>query len=234
MKELNSNISSLLGSLGAQSPIDLNQYASIKNGSYRKVVKAYYAEQKAEVSKAKSSSSSAASKTKNSSKKETVDTTGLSKMKSDADGLKTSAEALKGDDIWKKTDGAFDVEKIASGVKAFADGYNAAVSQVQKVNSKEVAESAKFMTNLTGTMSNALAKIGVSVGVDGKMTVDEEAFKKADMNKVKALFNGEHSYGAEIAEKANDISKATVMNSSTYNKNAAQTSALAGLFEGWV
>lgn len=234
MKELNSNITSLFGNMGAKSPIDLNQYASIKNGSYRKVVKAYYAEQKEEISKAKNSGSSSAEKAKKTSKKENVDTTGLTKMKNDAEDLKTAAEALNSEDLWKKKDGAFDVEKIASGVKAFANEYNAAVSQVKKVNSKEISETAKFMTNLTGTMAKNLSKVGVSVGVDGKMSVDEEAFKKADMNKVKALFSGEHTYGSEIIEKANDISKATLMNSSTYDKNAAQNSALAGLFEGWV
>ena len=104
-----SSISSLLNSLGSgnnsSGSFDFANYAAIKNGSYGKLVKSYYAEQN-KTSDTKTASSNAKSKTstKTDSNKNT-DTTGLTQMKKDADKLRASAEALDNDDLWKKTDG---------------------------------------------------------------------------------------------------------------------------------
>ena len=230
MKGFNSNISSLFSSLGTSSPINFSDYAAIKNGSYGKLAKAYYAKQK-DTDTVEKTSSKVSTKAK---AKTDVDTTGLSKMKKDADSLKSAAETLNDNNLWKKTDGKADMEKIASAVSDFAKEYNDTINQVSKVSSKEVAQSAKYMTSMTGTMSNALSKIGISVGNDGKLSVDEDALKKSDVNKIQALFSGNNSYGMQIAKDANEISKATVMNTGTYAEDGSLTSTLSGLFNSWV
>ena len=64
---------------------NLNDYASIKNGSYKKLMKAYYAKQ--DVDKAASG-------------KDTVQKSTI--MKTGSDSLKKSADALKDNSLWEK------------------------------------------------------------------------------------------------------------------------------------
>ena len=240
MSGMDSNITSLFNSLGSNSSnsgvsgsIDLASYAAIKNGSFGKLAKAYYSgDTKSAASTASSVSSSKASE-KASSKKD-VDTTGLTQMKKDSDDLKASAEALNSEDLWKKTDGKEDMSKIAGAVKSFADSYNKVVDQSSKVNSKEISQDMKFMTGMTDTFTKVLGKIGVSVGTDGKLSVDEDALKKADVSTVKSLFSGNATYGSQIADKANGISRDTQISTSIYGNDATVSSSLSSIYNQFV
>lgn len=242
MNGLNSNVTTLFNSLGGGSSnsgsagsIDLASYAAIKNGSYAKLAKAYYSEgtQKSGTSAASSANSSKGSE-KTSSANKDVDTTGLTQMRKDADSLKTAAEAFDKADLWKKTDGKEDMSAIAGAVKDFANSYNKVIDQASKVNSKEVSQDMKFMTGMTDTFSKILNKIGVSVGDDGKLSVDEEALKKADVATVKSIFSGNMTYGDQIAEKASNISKDTQISTSIYGNDASVTSAVSSLYNQFV
>ena len=229
MKNMNSHISSLFSSLNTGNTMfgsfNLGDYASIKNGSYGKLLKAHYAEEK------KTASESAKTTTAKSNVTSKKDTTPFSDVKKSADALKTAAEAFTKDDLFAKKDGEYDKEKILGAVKDFAGKYNATLDKVSKVNSKDVATSTKFMNSMTDTMSKALSKVGVTVGTDGKLSVDEEAFKKADMTSVKSLFADQFSYGSQIADKASEISKDAVMGSNLYTQDATVSNTMAGLFD---
>lgn len=232
MKTNNSNISSLFNSLNSNSSmgsINLGDYASIKSGSYKKLLKAYYGEQKTSATdKAKET---AKSKKKNDA---SIDSTGLSSLKKDAENLKSAAQALGKDELWKQTEGKYDMDKIASAVKSFASGYNDVIDQSSKVNSKDVSQDTKYMSNLTSTMSKSLSKIGISVGADGKLSVNEDTLKKANVSSIKTLFTGTVSYGSQIEDKASSIAKDTIMNSSIYGSDGAASSTLSSIFNGWM
>lgn len=203
--------------------INFSDYALIKSGSYKKLMKAYFAQQK----------DTSATKEDKTTKKKPVDdtvTTTISKMKSEADGLKTAAESLNDADLWKQTKGEYDKDKITSAVKKFASEYNDVLNQSAKVNAKDVVQQTGFMTSMSKTMSNALSKIGVTIGADGKMSVNEDTLKEANMKDVKSMFYGSHSYGSQIAQKASAISSAALRSSSMYSSNGALSSTLASLF----
>ena len=235
---LDSGVSALFNSLnsgnsnsGSVGSIDLASYAAIKNGSYGKLVKSYYAETSGKTGEVKSSSATSKSQTeKTSAIKKDVDTTGLTQMKKDADKLKASAEALGKEDLWKATDGKVDTKAIVSAVKDFANDYNKVIDQASKVNSKEIANDTKFMTGMTDTFTKILGKIGITVGTDGKMSVDEEALGKADVATAKSLFTGNATYGSQIADKAGAISKDTELSTGIYNQEATVSSALSSLY----
>ncbi len=241
MSDLNSNITTLFNSLGGSNSnsgsmgVDLANYAAIKNGSFGKLAKAYYGGG-VKSTEGERSSSSGSSKTaeKVATAKKEVDTTGLTQMKKDAEDLKTSAEALGKSDLWKKTDGKEDMTKIAGAVKDFANSYNKVIDQASKVNSKEVAQDMNFMTSMTDTFTKILDKIGVSVGDDGKLSVDEDKLKKADVATVRSIFNGNGTYGSQIADKANSISKDTQMSTTIYGSDATASSALSSLYNQFV
>ena len=223
------NISSFFGNVqtNGMNSFNFSDYASIKNGSYKKLVKSYLVQQKGD--SADKGSTSVKKPTK-----DTTDQTGLARMKTQADSLKKSAKELSDDALWKQTNGKYDMDKIAKAVKGFANDYNDTIDQAAKVNSKDVSQQTGFMTSMTKTMSTALSKVGITVGADGKMSVNEDELKKADTKQLKALFAGYASYGAQMEQKASAISSAALRNSSLYSSNGTLSSAISGTFEGWM
>lgn len=229
---MNFNISSLLGgsSSGSSSPfgsINFSEYSSIRSGAYKKLAKKYYSQQSGQAS---------GTKDKTTNKKENIYTKGnseLTKMKNTADELKKSAKNLSSEDLWKKKNGDYDVDKIVSALKTFADDYNDVVNQSSKVSTRDVTQQTGFMTNLTNTMSKSLSKVGVEIGVDGKMTVNEETLKKADMNDVKSLFSGKYSYATQVESKASAITSAAVRNTSLYSDNGSYKSMSSAMYDFW-
>lgn len=223
------NISSFFGNSSTNSFSSFNfaDYASIRNGSYGRLLKAYY-------SQAKQTTTTKSDTDKKADKTTDTDNTGLSKMKKEADGLKEAADKLANEDMWKKTGGEYDMDKIASAVKSFANEYNDVIDQSSKVGTKDVTMQTGFMTSMTKTMSNALSKVGVTVGADGRLSVNEDTLKKADAKDVKSLFSGDYSYAGQIAEKAGAISSAAVRNSSLYTSNGLLSSVLRSSYNNWI
>lgn len=215
---VNSNISSLFGSYSDQANI-LSDYALIKSGSYKKLMKAYYSHNDNKTDKTQSNAS-----TSNKTQKVSSEYT---KVKSEADSLKSAAESLSSSDFWKDADS----KKVSDALKNFVNEYNDVVEASSKVNSKDITDSTNWMTSLSNTMSKTLAKAGIEVGSDNKLTFNEDTFNTANMNTVKSLFEGEYSYGGQMASKASDISSATVMSTSLYNGNATTSSILSSMFD---
>lgn len=234
MKGNNSYLSSLFNNLTSGSlfgSVNFTDYASLKNGSYKKLVKAYYAEQNESVkNESKASEKTNSVKSKNS---QSIDKSAMSQVKNDADDLKAAVNKLASEDLWKKTNDSYDEEKIKDAVKTFVDDYNNTLSQSSKVNSKEVSMDVQFMSSLSGTMSKTLSKAGISVGIDGKLSVSDDSLKKADISSIKSLFTGKVSYGSQIADKAEQISKDAVMNSSIYKNNGTSVSSIS-LFDNYI
>ena len=214
--------------------IDLGTYDSIKNGSYNKLLKNYYAEKKKIESEQVDKTSKEDKKTDTTKKTDTskdTDKTGLSTLKKDADTLKKSVDKLASDDLWKQTAGVTDKDKIVSAVKDFAENYNDVLSQASKVNNKDVSLDVGYMKDMTKTFSKVLDKVGINVGTDGKLSVDEDKLKNADDATLKNLFNGATTYGAQIADKANNISNDVIRNNSLYGNGGLITDSVAGLFD---
>lgn len=221
---MNKNVSGTSSIAGLQS-----EFSSIKNGSYSKLLKSYYNQNQSAESTAKSDKS--ASKAKNSGMNET-----LSNIKSKADSLKTAADKLTatGDkSVFEKKNGEYDKDAIYKSVSSFVDSYNSAIGSTKDSTSSSVASAVNSMNRTTSVMSNSLSKLGISTGKDGKLSIDEETFKKADMDKVKTMFNGSSSYAANIASTASRLSgsASNALNSSssgTYSSGGMYANAVSG------
>ena len=171
----------------------LSDYAAIKNGSYGKLMKAYYAKQDAEKLSGKGDTSQK-----------------LTLMKTSADSLKKSADALNDSSLWekkkiKKKDEKtgeeievedYDWDKITKAVKSFVEDYNDVVKEAGESNTKDVLRNASWMTGMTDKNSNMLAKIGITIGKGNKLELDEDALKQA------------HEESAQIVEKARKSAQA--------------------------
>lgn len=228
----NFDVTSLFGGLNSNNSnnlfggINLSDYSLIKRGGYKKLMKSYYDEQSGKTTHKNNVTTN--------KKEQAIDKTGLTQMKKESDGLKSAVEAFNKDDLWKQTNGEYDMEKITGAVKSFVNEYNDVVNQSSKVNSKEISQTMRYMSSMTNTMSKALSKIGVAVGVDGKLSINEDTLKKANVTSIKSMFAGAGSYGAQIEAKASEVSRATIMNSSMYSSNATLSSTLNGMYDKWI
>ncbi|MFA9375124.1 MAG: hypothetical protein ACERKZ_00075 [Lachnotalea sp.] len=203
----------------------LGDYASIKNGSYKKLLKAYYA--KTDSSGTTTSTSSDSTKT-------------IAKIQSAATDLINSADTLtaKGSkSLFKKTDitttdssgnttttSGYNTDAIYNAVSTFVSDYNTMISEGGEAESTSILKSTLSMTRLSNANSSLLSSVGITVGSDNQLSIDEDTFKQADMNKIKTLFNGSNSYAATVSSKASMIKNGAVLESlkaNTYTSTAS-------------
>lgn len=199
----NGSRSSNSGLLG----INIADYSAIRTGSYFKLMKAYYG------------GNDSASKIVETNKKTSTstakdDTKTLAKIEDAAEELKSASDALL--DKTKKsvfnkvtttdakgnTTTDYDKDAIYKKVSAFVDSYNNLLKKSEDSNTNEILNAVSSMVRTTDSNEKLLSKVGITVGVDNKLSIDEETFKKADMSLVKSLFNGNGSYGYQVSAKA--------------------------------
>lgn len=218
----------------------LSDYTSIKTGSYGKLLKAYYAEEGNSELKSlvQKDNSSAEVVTKEDAQK-------LNKVQTATDTLKESADALmetgskslfKQKDITTKDENGvettvkgYDTEAIYKAVSAFVEDYNAVLSAANAADNSTVTGRINTMNNSTLANEKSLNKLGITVGEDGKLSVDKDTFMKADMSTAKTLFNGTGSYGYQMSAQASLINFSAEREASkaaTYTVNGDYNSAL--------
>ena len=198
------NYGSLFGYSGSSSSnytntlySNLSQLSSVKSGAYSKALKALYS---------KNSDTSTSSVLKNSNIKYTVDSE-LSGVKRESGELAEAARKLSStgkNDLFANKD-KYDSDAAYKAVSDLVSNYNETVSAADKAGNSAIDNAVSSMARMTGIMGKSLSKAGITVGVDGKMSVDEEAFKKADMNTVKDLFGNNGYFGNSIASSAQRI-----------------------------
>lgn len=183
--------------------LDLGDMASVRNGSYGKLLKNYYAQDKA-------------------AKKASIgDSEGkLTEIKKEADELVKKADALSSSTLYKTktvTDDKgvskeefADPDKLVGAVKDFVKAYNSTIDRAGDSETKSVLRTGGWMANMTSKNANLLSEIGIKVGDNDKLSFDEAVFKKANTTTVKDLLSGYDSYAFQVGTKATSISRATV------------------------
>ncbi len=216
----------------------LSDYASIKNGSYSKLLKAYYAKNEKQAN-AKTSDDLEESEKNNST------------IVQDTKALKESADALiatgsksvfnkkeitddKGN---KKID--YDYDAIYKAVKSFADSYNKVIDSAGDSDSNSILRKTLAITNGTKKNVNLLSKAGITIGEDNKLTVDEKSIKAADINDLKALFNGVGSYAYNVSSTAsmiNNTASNELQRLNTYTATGAYSysSSVGKVYDGMI
>jgi hypothetical protein len=199
---INSNsVNTLFSSLGSSSESGLtniiSDYYSLRNGSYKKLLNAYYSLDSTD-KKATSSTSTSKDSTKL-----------LSTIESSTDDLKNSTDALLKTEtksvFAKNTSGEYDTEGIYTAVSKFVSNYNSVIEDTEDSNTANIASNSKNMITSTKSNASLLSSIGITAKSNGTLSIDEAAFKKADMSVVKSLFNGAGSYGYQMSAKASMI-----------------------------
>lgn len=185
--------------------IDLGDYAAIQNGTYYKLAKANYAKQA----------------TDEKSEKAVDSKVSLSSMKSSGDELKAAAEKLSNRSLWQKKtikskDEAtgeiiekedYDRAAINSAIQDYVKAYNDMIENAGNAETKSVLRTATTMIGDTASVSKLLDRIGIKIGSDNKLSIDEDKLKDASIGELKTLFEGAGSYADKVAGRASSISR---------------------------
>lgn len=208
----------------------LAQWASIRNGSYKKLMQAYYGK--------KTSSTNDSTSTK---KKDTVEEKKLTEAEDSAQGLKDSADALMATgskSVFKKVTSKdaegnvvqdYDKNKIYNAVKKFVDNYNNTMESIKSATSSGVSNNRKSLIQETNAYADRLSELGISINADNTLSIDESTFKNADMAKAESLFNGRNSYGYQASLRASLIGYYAGREADTYNKNGGYNTYSSGM-----
>ena len=210
----------------------LGEYASIKNGSYGKLMKAYYSKTGNDSAKALVKNS------KNNSPVTSQETKALTKVQSTTDALKEATDTLlvKGNQsVFEKkdvttrdengveyTNKAYDTEAIYKAVNSFVTSYNDVISAVDEIDNKSIINRASGMVGNSIANLKMLNQIGITINADSTLSLDKDTFMKADMSKVQSLFQGNGSYGYQVSARSSMMNFAAdqaVSKADTYTEN---------------
>lgn len=235
MSSVNTNYTDIftsmgIGTSGSESAFSLTDYMSIKNGSYGKLLKAYYKKQDAEETAAESESE----------KKQ------LSLLKNSADQLKNSTLELMDEDLFEKKTiktkneetgeetetEDYDWEAITKAVKAFVEAYNSVITSAETSDNKGVLRNASWLTQQTEAESKLLSSVGITIDSANQLKVDEEALKQANVSTLKLLFQGVNSFADKVVRKAAQISTAAVQGTSGSGSAYTSTADYEKLMSG--
>lgn len=240
------------GAAGVAGSNFLSDYAAIKNGSYLKLMKAYYG------GNANSSVKSVVNNNTGKTKPAAMtsqETKAYNKVQKSTDALKESADALlaagsksvfnKKDVTVKDENGrettakAYDKDAIYSAVNSFVTNYNSVIKATDDVDNSSVARRTANMMNETTSNLKSLLSIGISINADGTLDLNKDSFMDADMTTVKSLFSGNGSYGYKISAQSSMINYAadnalskgySYTASGTYGSNFSN----GNLYNGWL
>lgn len=189
----------------------LNNYSGMNVGTYGNLMKAYYG----------SGKSTAKTLTTGINKRNTYTNpfNSLNKVSSSTTDLKTSLNKLTAvgkNSVFEKkavkqesgqTTYEYDKDAIYNASSDFVKSYNSTIDSGLYSTSSTVKTNIASMSRLTGYMKGSLEKIGITQDKQGKLYIDEETFKAADMDTVKNLI-GPRGLTSSISYNASRIQSA--------------------------
>ncbi|MCR5792239.1 MAG: hypothetical protein K6G65_03645 [Lachnospiraceae bacterium] len=183
------------------SGLGYGDYAMIKSGAYKKLVKNYYANSKEGTANVEDDS-----KQKSEAKK-------LVSVKGDADLLSKDASGLRNSKLFEGTYNSetntteYNRDEIYKKVNSLISDYNSMLDSAAEVEDKGTLKKTLYAISETKTFSNLLNEVGITIGKDNKLSIDKDKFNGANMTTLKTIFSGPNSLTDKLATKANDISK---------------------------
>lgn len=211
----NNGISNLFQSLSSSSSSGssnfLADYASLKSGSYSRLMKAYYGTGYSSTTSTGSTGRSNGSgvlekileERRNPKVSEEVQeananlTTGIT-------NLKKSVSTLQNDNTYTNTEnGQSALDKTVSAVKDFVSQYNDTVNASKRSTMTNKTAYVANMMKSTAANADKLSEIGVTINKDGTLQLNEKKLKTAELSKVQDLFSSKDimSYGSTVMSR---------------------------------
>lgn len=201
----------------------LSDYASIKSGSYGKLMKSYYASVASDDESGSKDSRSSILENLTSAKNQTPEvsseTKAFNKAATAADALQSSIRKLGA-----LKDDADDTAKYEA-VSSFVKNYNSVVDTAAVTADKSISNRLDSIRSATSANEKELNSLGISIGKDGKLSIDKDTFNATDKSGIQNLFAERRSYAAEV-----NVSAAMIQSTAGYDAARANTYTAAGSY----
>ena len=174
----------------------LSDYASIKNGSYGKMMKSYYSK----ITEDDSTSSKSSSKTKETDYSSSSAARKFYETASSLNSVEFSED---------------NIDELYDSVSAFIKDYNTMIKNTSNSSVDSVKALGDYMNDLTYSNYKLLAKVGITMNADRTLSIDEDTFKSVNSKTgatnvptLKTLFQGVGSYADKLMDKASQVYRA--------------------------
>lgn len=233
---------SIFGSGSSNSSANLyslfSERASIKNGTYKRLLKSYFStvggDSNGTTSTQKRRSSSniidelLKEKMYPTVSKETQEAN--SNLTSGLGSLQSSVSALQKSSTYEDTEnGSTAADKVVSAMKSYVTSYNNVITASKSSTLSNKTAYVANMMSATSKNADQLAEIGVTLKQDGTLQLDETKLKNTDISKVQKLFSSDNiqSYGSTIASRVK-FAGGSSSTSSTTGSTDKETSTSKG------
>lgn len=205
----------------------LGEYNQIRNGTYGRLLKAYYKKYNADGTEKSSTTNTTKNTNKGKTSSDTVDTAKelnavadtaaslqtvamkLASVKEGASSLyakKTIVDTNEDGTTSTRTD--YDYDTLVNSVKSFVSAYNETLDSVKSVEASSVQQKTEWLTQVTSQYKDELAGVGITVDEDGRLALDEKAFRDMEMTEIQDVFEGTDSVLGKLARKASGLAGA--------------------------
>lgn len=165
--------------------INLNDYSSLKTGTYKKLLNSYFEKNKAE------------------DKKDITinqmlnNTSGADKLGNEI--LENSSKVKKAiDELAGARYEENNRTSINKNINSFVNSYNKVINGIEESKDTDLITKGKWMTNYTKSFKDDLNSVGITINDKNKLEIDTEKLEKAEINKIKDLFVGKSSFGNNL------------------------------------
>lgn len=121
---------------------------------------------------------------------------------------------------------------IFDALSGFVKDYNELIKKSSESENSNVIKQTDYLKDLISGNKSAFAKMGITVGSDKTLSIDEEKFKASDMSNVKDLFSGAYSFAEKMTDRVNQIyryaTQGESLNTQTYTSQGGYNAAATG------
>lgn len=132
------------------------------------------------------------------------------KLKDAAEALEDATKTLgceKNDNIFAKAKESGDNSEVVKNIKNLIEQYNVAKKQLESDSDSPInAYYAQTLRQLASKNSEALSAVGITVGKDGSMTIDESKLNAAKLEDLEGLFGSKSEFIQKLEYLASHIS----------------------------
>lgn len=126
-----------------------------------------------------------------------------------ADSLEEASKALtneKEDNLFAKAKESGSTEDVIKAIKALIEQYNETTKQLDSNTSNINMYYSQMLKSLASKNGEELSKLGVSVGKDGSISVDEDKLKEAKLEELETMFGAKSEFVQKLQFLASHVS----------------------------
>ena len=124
---------------------------------------------------------------------------------SSASNLNSVISSLSNESLWNEDSSDYSKDKVYDTVNNFVSAYNTLITNINTVGSTIENTYKTKLDKLVTDNKEALAAVGITVDDNGKLSVDTDKLKSADMSELKKMLGSESELMKGIKEQSGSV-----------------------------